>query len=87
MNKKHYYNKVKYYGIALLLAIPVIVLITALLGDKVKEGVLWVITAVICLLDLLIALIVEPKYNERKQKKLEEQKKKSPSGDFDPYSD
>ena len=87
MNKKHYYNKVKYYGIALLMAVPVIILITALTAGKVKEFVLWVITAVICLIDILVAVILEPKVAERQRKKLEEKKKNSPSGDFDPYSD
>ena len=85
MNKRQIVNKLKYYGIALLMAIPVIVLITALTAGKIKDGILWVITIVICLLAIFIALILEPKIEARKQKKLEEQNKKS--GDFDPYSD
>lgn len=87
MNKKHYYNKLKYYGIALLMAVPVIILITVLTAGKVNEVVLWVITAVICLIDIFIAIILEPKVAARQQKKLEEKKKNSPSGDYDPYSD
>lgn len=87
MNRKTYLRRLKYFALSLLCALPPIVIISILTFGKIKEGVLWVVTVVICLLTLFIAFLLEPKFEERRQKKLEEQKQKSKDNDYDPYSD
>lgn len=87
MNKKEYVKNLKYYGVCLLFALPVILLLTALTWGNIKESTLWIITIVICLLDVLIAIIVKPKYEARKERIKQEKKKNKKGGDYDPYSD
>ncbi len=86
MNKKEYFSKIKYYGLALLIAIVPLIAVSILLDGKVSDGVLWVITIVVCLAAFFVALILEPKIEKRKTAKLKEDKKKKGSN-FDPYSD
>ena len=87
MNRKTYLRKLKYYALSLLCAVPPMVIIGIITFGKIKEGVLWVVTIVFCLLTLFIALLLEPKFEARRLRKIEEQKAKNKDNNFDPYSD